>query len=704
VPGILIALSNSAASIITEKLIKSGAFSESLFWLSAWATIFSVVSFPIIAILNIPVNATTKTRVSLQEPIIYAVISAGVGLSAAAILRQKSNIILITGKVASLPLAVWSLWYVSAEWRLWHMTSCTRVAGLATVVWPWIYDHYNTCGEDSSSGPLTTAIYRSLDNSMKFDIQLPGDSAEKPYTDVVEGNDTQFDMELDNLASIDVPLNHQNALASKKFIPPSRLSISETIDILTFGLITELPPLGYSGIYLFRRGLLVLLPSFVFIGRKDNTKTKPIHPTAYLDGVRGMAAFLVFIFHMIIIFFPSLLLGWKPPARTNFFQLPWIRLVTAGHGMVAVFFVVSGFSISVGPLKRIRSGDMNTFNSSIASSIFRRWLRLYVPCLVMSFIIMVVVYTEGDNGLLGVVKLPTFTDQFWDWYYDVLFMTFPLRTIDINNWQQMGSKYVSQLWTVPIEFQGSMIVYTSLVAFSKLREKPRIALNVILALISLYYVQWHISLFMMGIVLGELHLIRRAREANQSLDTSERETLNRSISTLSSLASIFHTGYWLAHFLFAAYILSMQGREIYQFGEEDPGFAWLWFLIPTQYATPLHWFRFWPTIGAIYFVYSIDNCKLAQRIFTTRFFQYLGFISFALYLVHVQLIYIHWFPVLEKTWLWSGKATNPEYTLGFFIGFVICLPFMFWASDLFARAVDVPSVNFAKWVYEKLQK
>ena len=49
-----------------------------------------------------------------------------------------------------------------------------------------------------------------------------------------------------------------------------------------------------------------------------------------------------------------------------------------------------------------------------------------------------------------------------------------------------------------------------------------------------------------------------------------------------------------------------------------------------------------------------------------------------------------------------GKETDFQYCLGFFIGWLICLPISIWAGDVFWRAVDVPSVRFSRWLEDKL--
>ena len=57
---------------------------------------------------------------------------------------------------------------------------------------------------------------------------------------------------------------------------------------------------------------------------------------------------------------------------------------------------------------------------------------------------------------------------------------------------------------------------------------------------------------------------------------------------------------------------------------------------------------------------------------------------------------------MPNIWNIVGKETDFQYCLGFFIGWLICLPISIWAGDVFWRAVDVPSVRFSRWLEDKL--
>src|SRR5690242_11309159 len=105
-----------------------------------------------------------------------------------------------------------------------------------------------------------------------------------------------------------------------------------------------------------------LLPSFVAdVIWPDQKPTYKIHPTSYLDGLRGLASFIVCICHYTEsnhgYFVPTYGLNGDKPS--SFIQLPFLRIIYSGRPMVHIFFVISGFVLSYKPLKSIHQGSQD---------------------------------------------------------------------------------------------------------------------------------------------------------------------------------------------------------------------------------------------------------------------------------------------------------------------------------------------------------
>jgi hypothetical protein len=147
--------------------------------------------------------------------------------------------------------------------------------------------------------------------------------------------------------------------------------------------------------------LWVLLPSPLarLCGAPGGPDAPSINHTSYLNGVRGLAAFMVFITHWIERFYGHEAGYTGTPPNDNLVQLPLIRLYhSSGHFDVAVFFVLSGFVLSWGPLVQAHSkGADSNFKPTLAR-LLRRPIRLFLPALPVALI-------SGVIASLG-------------WYYD----------------------------------------------------------------------------------------------------------------------------------------------------------------------------------------------------------------------------------------------------------------------------------------------
>lgn len=106
----------------------------------------------------------------------------------------------------------------------------------------------------------------------------------------------------------------------------------------------------------------------------------------WLDGLRGVAAAIVVWFHMtagkLATPYRSF---WDSPASDNrqLFQIAPFRIFFSGPGMVDIFFVVSGYSISMGLIKLRHEGSLAGFYQRLTGSVVRRIFRLCFPVATM---------------------------------------------------------------------------------------------------------------------------------------------------------------------------------------------------------------------------------------------------------------------------------------------------------------------------------
>ena len=463
----------------------------------------------------------------------------------------------------------------------------------------------------------------------------------------------------------------------------------------------------------FRRLLLALRPSFL----KPSVRAGPRNGIAALDGLRGLACLFVFNEHYVICY-------QSPGSQHWINRVPFIRLWWYGKGAVFLFFVISGYVLSYKPLKQIRAKDFAGFQKTISSSILRRGFRLYLPCLIVSFIMFLMtclgLYTwplslfEHYKQFLFLKEAPPPADKqlsgligvYWSNVKFIFCSTFPFD-IAMSDWDY--EEYDPHQWSIPVEFRGSMALFTVLVGTSRMRTYWRLVSDALI----FYYLystgRIHVCLFFAGLILAEIDLIRQAYYHNLS-----RQPLRAPPSSLAPLRRLLHletstyTLAWIATFILGYFMISST-REIQDKGNWLPRFLTGWVGDPDNFIL---------TYGAILTVWAVANCAELGVIFLSPIVLYLGKISYALYLAHGTVIrglgYM-WLPAslrlatftsarttLDKKW-WDS-VSNMQATVAHILGLMVVGSATFWYADMLTMYVDMPVVKFARWVEGELTR
>jgi len=246
---------------------------------------------------------------------------------------------------------------------------------------------------------------------------------------------------------------------------------------------------------------------------------KELGPTSYLDGVRGFAAFMVYWQHHQLWarvgdsdtaswIFAN---GFGFEGHYEFVRLPFIRtFFSGGHFAVSVFYVLSGHVLSAKPLSLIYAGNQEKLAENVSSALFRRWVRLYIPAIGTTFLYLTS-WHLFDVWVAWPEQKPTYWEELQSWYTELSSFTFVFNQLEPTKY---WFHYNFHLWSIPVEFRGSIVVYTTLMAFSRSTRNARLLCETGLLFYFTYIVPegCFFSMFLAGLMVCELQLL--AREDN----------------------------------------------------------------------------------------------------------------------------------------------------------------------------------------------
>jgi peptidoglycan/LPS O-acetylase OafA/YrhL len=260
----------------------------------------------------------------------------------------------------------------------------------------------------------------------------------------------------------------------------------------------------------------------------------------FVDGIRGWASIIVVLSHLVGAFL-ALSNPWLRQILNSgvseflkstgdacdlcgghIYNLPlyfFVRFVTDGDLAVRVFFVTSGFILSI---KQIRSGL-----GSLQIAATARYFRLMIPILFTSLF----AYTLLRVGLLYNVEVATSPERSAEWlgtFYKfepslMNAIVFSLYAAFFN--YDGASSYNEVLWMMPIELLGSYAIFGYLGIF---RRSQRIQYRVAFAIIiALFVISPNFGCFFFGYLVAEVC----------ALDLNAFKLLPATLTEVASLAA-----------------------------------------------------------------------------------------------------------------------------------------------------------------------
>ena len=170
--------------------------------------------------------------------------------------------------------------------------------------------------------------------------------------------------------------------------------------------------------------------------------TNPTKRLDYLDGLKGIACFLIFVHHFLLLTFPAVHSGEKAPSYLNGLDTALsespLSVIFNGNFLLCLFCVISGVVIS---LQVMNLSDKD----KLASIVAKRYFRLMLPVIPIALVVFIFshigafpIWESGYyNGPISFEKI--------------------INSLFVETWFYIDSTISGNLWVMSKMFFGSFL-------------------------------------------------------------------------------------------------------------------------------------------------------------------------------------------------------------------------------------------------------
>jgi len=393
-----------------------------------------------------------------------------------------------------------------------------------------------------------------------------------------------------------------------------------------------------------------------------------------LDGLRGLASLSVALCHFVTAFQFAMLSGVASashfPGDTWISHTPLILPFNPELG-VAIFFVLSGF---------VLASSVNESRLPLRALIGRRWVRLALPIIAASIFAFVIPTVSGNSAqaAAGVTKSFWLGDEYAPdsrsvfEFVSLIFESAFNIMVCIANGADTARHFNSNLWTMPVEFLGSVglfVTYRLLLDEALPKRMSRLVITILL--IACF---WNTPFygFPAGAALFEL-----------------RQWLRETAIRHRWLASA-----WLALALGAAVLLLglIFGGTPFEVDLVHGGFYATITLWVNGYVEPVSAITVMHHIGAVFIVGAALLFNPLRLLLESPAIQFLGRISFMVYLVQIPLL------SSLASIIVIFFAPRIGYNAATLLALFAFLPAVIGIATLLTRYVDIPAIRVSRRV------
>ncbi len=327
---------------------------------------------------------------------------------------------------------------------------------------------------------------------------------------------------------------------------------------------------------------------------------KPSSRILHFEALRGIASIIVVLHHFTLSFYPSLHQAGEGMGAL-IYQSPFFLMLN-GKAAVALFFVLSGYVLTIGTFNR----GIDTYDSAMA--VTRRFVRLLLPAF-LSVLIAAILFWVGLFKFETVAAI-TGSEWFGNYAFDGM-----LETSQPGPWQVIAdgsygpflfghSALNTNLWTMQLELYGSFVVFgAAMLMVSASTKRLTIAVWCVLMVAVTVVNTWMLG-FMVGMFIAWL----RSGRAGQKWQAQQSPSWT----------------VWPC-LLIGLYLLGYAGQ--------GGAYGWLYYIPFYGYNKVILTI----TLGASMVFWSFSQYKTVPGL-SGQMGRWLGEISFPLYLIHIPLL------------------------------------------------------------------
>jgi peptidoglycan/LPS O-acetylase OafA/YrhL len=458
----------------------------------------------------------------------------------------------------------------------------------------------------------------------------------------------------------------------------------------------------------------------------DHAKKPKFFPTSYLNGLRGITAIKVFTFHYVMAFSRIAFQPWgMDDDHYHFLELPIIRYFYAGF-TAHLFFGIAGYLTSLRLFQLLDKHNQASHSKvllNVSGSLFRRAFRLYLPVFVITLITAHYIhfgfyefnrqYIMDFNNYFPGTWNEIKPEMFSSWWTQMCYWAREMS--DLTNIFELGSVYPyhdQHLWSILAELKGSIFLTMIVVGLAQCKRYIRLAGLLFMTFVFFWWNHWEVWVYILGAAVAQLDLILTEREEKKLALPQDRRMPPSPphspkpgqkpppvwVEYLSRSRDWRWTALRATGIIAAFYLLSypIDGPTLYA-----PGYMTLNQLIPKWM---LRQDKFYPNLGTALLILllarSNPETSRWRKILNSDQAQYLGKISFAMYLVHGPILHAFGYMIPHRIWWSLGvkgiDASNLVWLGAILVGWSLSLVVSLAAADVWTREVEGRCVTLVK--------